>query len=66
MNLFSNDTVTWSTTERREIKNFPYPSVFELTGHQRLTVKRKNKDCRSTSGGLLKEEKNIGQAICTP
>ena len=32
--------VTWSTTERREIRNFPYPSVFELTGRQRLTVKR--------------------------
>ena len=24
--------VTWSTTERRETRNFPYPSVFELTG----------------------------------
>ena len=33
-------SVKWSTTERREIRNFPYPSVFELTGHQRLTVKR--------------------------
>ena len=33
-------TVTWSTTERREIRSFPYPSVFELTGRQRLTVKR--------------------------
>ena len=32
--------VTWSTTERREIRNFPYPSVFELTGCQRLTIKR--------------------------
>ena len=32
--------VTGSTTERREIRNFPYPSVFELTGRQRLTVKR--------------------------
>ena len=32
--------VTWSATERREIRNFPYPSVFELTGRQRLTVKR--------------------------
>ena len=30
----------WSTTERREIKNFPDPSVFELVGRQRLTVKR--------------------------
>ena len=34
------DIVTWSTTERREIRNFPCPSVFELTGRQRLTVKR--------------------------
>ena len=25
-------SVTWSTTERRETRNFPYPSVFELTG----------------------------------
>ena len=28
------------TTERREIRNSPYPSMFELTGRQRLTVKR--------------------------
>ena len=33
-------TVTWSTTERKEIRHFPYPSVFELTGRQRLTIKR--------------------------
>ena len=33
-------TVTWSTTERREIRNFPYSSVFELAGRQRLSVKR--------------------------
>ena len=58
--------VTWSTTERREIRDFPYPSVFELTGRQKLTVKRRNKECRSTSAGLLKKEKNVGQAICTP
>ena len=32
--------VTWSTTERRKIRNLPYPSVFELTGRQRLTIKR--------------------------
>ena len=32
--------VMWSTTERREIRNFYYPSMFELTGRQRLTVKR--------------------------
>ena len=32
--------VTWSTTERRKIRNFSYPSVFELADRQRLTVKR--------------------------
>ena len=36
--------VTWSTTERREIRNFPYPSVFELTGCQRQTVKKRNRN----------------------
>ena len=30
----------WSTTESRKIRNFYYLSVFELTGCQRLTVKR--------------------------
>ena len=30
----------WFITEKREMRNFPYPSVFELTGCQRLTVKR--------------------------
>ena len=25
--------VTWSTTEGREIKNVPNPSMFELAGH---------------------------------
>ena len=30
----------WSTTERRETRHFPYPSMFELTGCQRLTIKR--------------------------
>ena len=34
------NSVTWSTTERREIRNFCYPSVLELTGRQGLTVKR--------------------------
>ena len=33
-------SVMWSTTERREIRNFYYSSVFELVGHQRMTVKR--------------------------
>ena len=32
--------VTLCTTVRREIRNFPYPSVFELVCRQRLTVKR--------------------------
>ena len=36
--------VTWSTTERREIRIFPYPSLFELTSRQRLTVKRRNRN----------------------
>ena len=36
--------VTWSTTERREISNFPYLFVFELTGRQRLTVKKRNRN----------------------
>ena len=31
--------VTWSTTERRETRNFPYPSVFELTGHKGWPLK---------------------------
>ena len=35
--------VTWSTTERREIRNFPNPSMFELIGRQRLTVKKRNR-----------------------
>ena len=40
MTKISVNTVTLSTTERIEIRNFPYPFVFELTGRQRLTVKR--------------------------
>ena len=35
--------VILSTTERREIRNFRYPSVFELTGCQRLTVEKRNR-----------------------
>ena len=38
--IFSVYTVTWSMTERREIRNFYYPSVFELAGRQRLTIER--------------------------
>ena len=51
-------TVTWSTTERREIRNFPYPSVFELTGRQRLTVKR---GIRNVGQFLAAEVTNPGQ-----
>ena len=50
--------VTWSTTERREIRNFPYPSVFELTGRQRLTVKR---GMRNVGQFLVAEVTNPGQ-----
>ena len=50
--------VTWSTTERREIRNFPYPSVFELTGRQRLTVKKRN---RNVGQFLVAEVTNPGQ-----
>ena len=50
--------VTWSTTERREIRNFPYPSVFELTGRQRLTVKR---GIRNVGQFLAAEVTNPGQ-----
>ena len=28
----------------REIRNFPYSSVFELTGRKRLTVKKRNRN----------------------
>ena len=51
-------TVTWSTTERRETRNFPYPSVFELTGRQRLTVKR---GIRNVGQFLAAEVTNPGQ-----
>ena len=50
--------VTWSTTERREIRNFPYPSVFELTGHQKLTIKKRN---RNIGQFLAAEVTNPGQ-----
>ena len=55
-NVFS--FVTWSTTERREIRNFPYPPVFELTGRQRLTVKR---EIRNVGQFLATEVTNPGQ-----
>ena len=51
-------TVTWSTTERREIRNFPYPSVCELTGRQRLTIKKRN---RNVGQFLASEVTNPGQ-----
>ena len=50
--------VKWSTTERREIRNFPYPSLFEFTGCQSLTVKKRNRNV----GQFLKAEvTNPGQ-----
>ena len=48
----------WSTTERREIRNFPYPSMFELTGRQRLTVKRR---IRNVGQFLAAKVTNPGQ-----
>ena len=51
-------TVARSTTERREIRNFPYPSVFELTGRQRLIVKR---GIRNVGQFLATEVTNPGQ-----
>ncbi len=50
--------VTWSIIERREIRNFPYPSMFELTGHQRLTIKKRN---RNVGQFLAAEVTNPGQ-----
>ena len=54
----TNHIVTWSTTERREIRNFPYPSVFELTGRQRLTIKKSH---RNIGQFLVAEVTNPGQ-----
>ena len=56
--LDSNTSVMWSTTERREIRDFPYASVFELTGRQRLTVKR---GIRNVGQFLVAEVTNPGQ-----
>ena len=39
--------VMWSTTERKEIRNFPYPFRVWIDRPQRLTVKRKL-ECRSS------------------
>ena len=52
------DCVTWSTTERREIRHFPYPSVFELTVRQRLTIKI---GVRNVGQFLAAEVTNQGQ-----
>ena len=56
--LFTVVIATWSITERREIRNFPYPTVFELTGRQRLTVKKRN---RKVGQFLAAEVTNPGQ-----
>ena len=76
----SDTSVTWSTTERREIRNFYYPSVFELTGRQRLTVKREirnvgqlqpavegRKECRSISRGRSNKSRSEWKptVVCT-
>ena len=50
--------VTWSTIEKREKRNFSYPSVFELSGRQRLTVKKRN---RNVGQSLAAEVTNPGQ-----
>ena len=42
----------------REIRIFPYPSVFELTGRQRLTVKR---GIRNAGQFLVAEVTNPGR-----
>ena len=53
-----NKSVTWSTTERRETRNFPYPSLFELTDRQRLTIKR---GIRNVGQFLAAEVTNLSQ-----
>ena len=54
-------TVTWSTTERIEIRNVPYLSVFELASHQRLTVKREIRNV-----GQLEGRKECGSSYLYP
>ena len=56
--MMTYDIVTWSTTERREIRNVHFPSVFELTGRQRLSVKR---GIRTVGQFLAAEVTNPGQ-----
>ena len=50
--VISIHLVTWSLTERREIRNFPYSSVFELTGLNDWPLK----------GGI----RNVGQLLGLP
>ena len=58
VSIILNGCVPWSTTDRREIRNFFYPSVFKLTGHQRLTVKKRN---RNVGQFLAADVTNPGQ-----
>ena len=46
-------------------KEFLLPSVFELAGLQRLTVKREIKNVGQLQPAV-EGRKNMGQAICTP
>ena len=50
--------VTWSSTERRVIRNSPDHSVFELTGRQRFTV---NRGIMTVGQFLAAEVTNPGQ-----
>ncbi len=52
------ESVTWST-ERREIRTFPYPSVFELTGHQRLNIKRGIRNVGQFLAAEVKNKKGV-------
>ena len=61
---FQNQVVTWSTTERGEIRNFPYRSVFELTGRQRLTVKKRNRNvCQFLAAEVTNPDQNESQQM---
>ena len=54
--------VTWSNTEKREIRNFAYLSVFELAGRQRLTVKRGIRNIGQLRPAV-KGIRNVGQFL---
>ena len=60
--------VMWSITERREIRNYFYPFVFELAGCQRLTTKKKNSNVgRSLAAEVTNPSQNGSQqmfALC--